>query len=98
MDAAALRAQDRVRSLGKTIGDALLDYPYVINGMKKPLRDWLGSEIKAHGETMLLSAGTAMRNANYLISVGNAAGERKIGTLDTKVIEALRKQADKLPA
>lgn len=96
MNAAAKAAASRIAGIGKTAGEALLNYPYTINGIMKPLREFTGIEVRQHGESMKMTAGTTMRNAHYLISVGQAAGDKKVGTLPVSEIEAMRKRADQL--
>lgn len=93
---AAKAAAARTARMGKSAGEALLNFPHTINGLTKPLRNFTGEEVLAHGQTQLLTAGTQMRNAHYLIMVGQAAGSNKIETLGASRVEALRKQADAL--
>jgi len=90
-------AQARAIKSGKHIGDAYLNYPYTIKGVKRPLRDFFGSDVRAHGEAMSLAAGTQKRNAHYLISVGTAAGDKRVSTVSAQEIERLRNAADQLP-
>lgn len=79
MNDGALRTQERVWKNGLRLKDAWLNAPYTIGSFCKPLRDWVGTEVLAHAETQLLSGSTQVRNARYLIAVGEAAGNRKIG-------------------
>jgi hypothetical protein len=92
---AAKAARARMMGAGRNaIKSALMGMPYTIGGLSKPLRDWSGGEIAAHGETQLATGSTAVRNARYLIAVGTAAGAKKIGeALDGSEVDRLYKQA-----
>jgi hypothetical protein len=89
------RAQERIRSLGRHHREALLDMPYTINGRTRPLRQWTGVEIATHGETELSKGMTAVKNARFLIAVGQAAGEARVGdALTASDIARLKEQTE----
>lgn len=98
MNDAARKAQERVAKLGKAHREAILDAPYTINGVSKSLRDHIGADVVSHGEVMLAQGSTTVRNARFLIAIGNTAGNRKVGDA-VSITEALRlrKEADKTP-
>lgn len=79
MNAGARAAKERLVKRAVHLRNSLLSMPYVINGMSKPLGDWLGVEIEAYGETQLMAGTTQIRNARFAIAVGRAAGHKKIG-------------------
>lgn len=94
MNDGALRAKERLLKRGGHIKTALLTMPFVINGMSKPLGEWVGTEIAAYGETQLMSGATQIRNARFAIAVGNAAGNKKIGyALKEDDVARLREEA-----
>lgn len=98
-NAAAFAAAERQKSLGKAHqGAPLLNAEYVINGICKPLREHIGTDVVAFGTTQLESSKTGVRNARFWIAIGKAAGARKVGDAVTD-IEALRlrKECDKTP-
>jgi hypothetical protein len=98
MNPAALASQDRHRTVGATIATATLNQPYTIDGKVRPLREWLGTDILAHGERELAKGTTAVRNARFAIAVGTAAGDRVIGeALKDKDVERMRADADRNP-
>lgn len=98
MNAATRAAQDRVRTVGATFANATLNQPYTIDGKVRPLREWLGTDILAHGERELAKGTTAVRNARFAIAVGTAAGSRVIGdALKDKDVERMRADADRNP-
>ena len=92
---AAKAARARMIGAGRNaIKSALMEMPYIIGGVSRPLREWTGGEITAHGEQQLATGASAVRNARYLIAVGTAAGAKKIGeALDGSEVERLHKQA-----
>ncbi|WP_435654983.1 hypothetical protein [Brucella pituitosa] len=79
MSAGAKAAQVRLRQAGAAIKSVLMELPYTIGGLTKPLRDWTGTEIHNHAEIELSKGATAVRNARFLLAVGSAAGSKKIG-------------------
>lgn len=94
MNEATKKAQARIRGLGAASRNAILNDLYTIGSICKPLREWLGTEIAEHGQRQLLAGQTAVRNANFLIAVGEAAGDEKIGDkLDEATVTAMKAKA-----
>ncbi|WP_031200386.1 hypothetical protein [Mesorhizobium sp. LSHC414A00] len=94
MNDGALRAKERLLKRGGHFKSALLGMPFVINGISKPLSEWVGTEIAAYGETQLMAGATQIRNARFAIAVGNAAGNKKIGfALKEDDVARLREEA-----
>lgn len=93
MSPADKAAQARKRMAGAVIRSALMEMEYQIGNVVKPLRAWRGVEIAAHGETQLATARTSARRAQFLILVGNAAGEREVGTIGDAEVERLHRVA-----
>lgn len=93
MTAGAKAAQARFKMAGRAIKCALLEMPFVIGGVSKPLREWTGSEIVPHAETELSKGASAVRNARFLLYVGKAAGDKKVGAVPVKDIERLHAEA-----
>ena len=79
MSAGAKAAQARFKAAGSAIKSALMELPYTIGGLTKPLREWTGTEIHGHAEIEFAKGATAVRNARFLLAVGSAAGAKKIG-------------------
>lgn len=79
MSAGAKASQARFKAAGMAIKSALMELPYTIGGLTKPLREWTGTEIHGHAEIELAKGATAVRNARFLLAVGSAAGAKKIG-------------------
>lgn len=86
---AAARATQQRRMNPTAVRAALMNLPYVIDGVCRPLREWTGTDMLHYGEIELVKGRTAMRNARFAIAVGNAAGDKKIGEALTE--EALAK-------
>lgn len=93
MNDAAKATQARIRRAGDVIKSALMEMEFQIGGVVKRLRDWTGTEIAAHGETQLMSARSSVRNAQFLIAVGRAAGKKTIGELGDAAVERMHKEA-----
>lgn len=93
MNDAALAAQKRTRGSGSVIKSALMEMKFQIGNVAKPLREWTGTEIAAHGETQLATARSSVRNAQFLIAVGKAAGAKTIGELGDATVERMHKEA-----
>ncbi|MBZ9943493.1 hypothetical protein LB533_20615 [Mesorhizobium sp. BR1-1-13] len=93
MNDAAKATQARMRMAGRTIKSALMDLPFTIGGAVKALREWTGGEVLAHGEVELSKGTSAVRNARFLVAVGRAAGDKKIGDLGDAAVERLHKEA-----
>lgn len=90
-------AQRRARRMGVSNSNALLNDPYTIGSICKPLREWCGDEIRDHGEKNLSAGKTQIRNAQFLIMVGTAAGASVIGeSLDEDAVAKMRAEADAL--
>lgn len=89
MTEGAKAAQARLRMAGPAIKSALLELEFSIGGIVKPLREWTGSEIIPHAEIELAKGTTAVRNARFLLQVGHAAGENKVGALPAKDVERM---------
>ena len=89
----------RLSSLGQHVREALLDMPYVIDGIRRPLRDHIGADIVKYATEHLLNKGmTMVRDGRFLISIGNTAGNRKIGdAVSAEEAIRLRIEADKTP-
>jgi len=98
-NAAAFAAAERQKSLGAAHqGAPLLNAQYVINGICKPLREHIGTDVVAFGNTQLEASKTGVRNARFWIAIGEAAGARKVGdAVTTSEALRLRKEADKTP-
>ena len=95
MNKAALASQERLRKQGGYIKSALLDMPYTIGGKSQPLRLWTGVEVRGLGETQLLAGASTVRNARFLIAVGSAAGDKKVGdVLDGSAVEKIKREAE----
>lgn len=93
MTSGAKAAQARFKMAGRAIKCALLELPYVIGGVRKPLREWTGAEIVPHAEIELSKGASAVRNARFLLYVGRAAGDKKVGAVPVKDIERLHAEA-----
>lgn len=93
MTAGAKAAQARFKMAGRAIKCALLEMPYAIGGVRKPLREWTGAEIVPHAEIELSKGASAVRNARFLLYVGQAAGDKKVGAVPVKDIERLHAEA-----
>lgn len=88
----------RLASLGAHVREALLDKPYVIDGIRRPLRDHIGADIVKYAGEHLSKGQTMVREARFLISIGNTAGNRKIGdAVSAEEAIRLRIEADKTP-
>lgn len=96
MNAATKIAQQRIARIGASAAEALLNIKHTINGRQAALRDFTGDEVRRHGEELLLAGRERVRNAHYLIWVGEAAGDSKVDNIDPDVIVAFRKKADQL--
>lgn len=94
---AILAAQRRAMRMGQSNSNALLNDPYTIGGQTKPLRDWDGDTIRDHGEQQLSRGKAQVRNGQFLILVGTAAGHDVIGQkLDEAAVAQMRAEADAL--
>lgn len=97
MNEATKAAQARIARLGRTSQNAILNDKYTIGSICKPLRDWLGTEILEHGQKQLLAGQTAVRNARFLISIGELAGDALVGDkVDEASAAQLKAQAYEL--
>jgi hypothetical protein len=93
MNDAAKATQARMKMAGITIKSALMELPFTIGGAVKALREWTGVEVAAHGEVELSKGSSSVRNARFLVAVGRAAGDKKIGDLGDAAVERLHKEA-----
>lgn len=91
--AGATATRARMLRAGAAIRSALMEMPYQIGGIVKPLRKWTGDVVQAHGEDQLATALSSARNAHFLIAVGKAAGKKPVGDLGDKVVEKLHREA-----
>ncbi|UOK71671.1 hypothetical protein [Ancylobacter polymorphus] len=98
-NASAEATRRRLADLGTHVREALLDKPYVIDGVRRPLRDHIGSDIVKYATEHMNKGLTMVRDGRFLIAVGNTAGNRKIGDAVTaEEAIRLRIEADKTSA
>ncbi|TIL94648.1 MAG: hypothetical protein E5Y73_11095 [Mesorhizobium sp.] len=91
----ARRARGRLLKRSGQLKDLFLTWPVTIGNIVKPLRDWLGVEVASHGETQLISGASQVRNARWLIAVGRAAGDKRIGdALKEEQVARLKSEAE----
>lgn len=99
MNEAALAAQRRLSKLGAHSRAAMLDMPIAINGVRRALRDIVGTEIEQYGQTELQKATTGLMNARFYIAIGQKAGAKKVGdVVSEREALALHNETHRTPA